>query len=61
MGIELAFLEKLADGTDPLMQPLGVVKPVDTENDCLRVAQILAKLGSLSLDLLRGGQFVEST
>ena len=51
----------LADGTDPLMQPLGVVKPVDTENDCLRVAQILAKLGGLSLDLLRGGQFVEST
>ena len=33
MGIELALLEQLSDGTDTLAKTLGVVETVDAEDD----------------------------
>ena len=59
--LEPSLGEQLADGLDPVPDALGVVQPVDPEQQHLGVAQVGADLRGARPDPRRTGQLVEPT
>lgn len=56
---QLAFVEKFLEGLEPVPDALGVVQPVDTQEDGFGVAKVLADLAGALDDLRLVGQLAD--